>query len=203
MRRFPCWQAATSHEPGERSPDRDLRSHLLTGLLRELGDEPAQDWKRRARLLNKLDAPTRYPDALGDELPADVFGPEDRRLCRRLGSSDCIAQLGGRTTDLRLSRGVDQATTRLERARSAAPPTSPWTLLGEIARTSVAGLALAVGYAGLAWQPGSELLLLIELQLGWESLRNRRGVLRGRSGRAYADAHDLRQIGGAEDASQK
>ena len=77
MRRFPCWQAATSHEPGERSPDRDLRSHLLTGLLRELGDEPAQDWQRQARLLDKLYAPTRYPDALGDELPADVFGPED------------------------------------------------------------------------------------------------------------------------------
>ena len=30
-----------------------------------------------ARLLDKLYAPTRYPDALGDELPADVFGPED------------------------------------------------------------------------------------------------------------------------------
>jgi len=89
-----------------------------------------------------------------------------------------MTQLGGRTTDLRLSRGVDQATTRLERARSA----------------------------GLAWRPGSELWLLIELQMGWERLRNRRGILSGRSGRAYADAHYLRQIGGAEDgedASQK
>ena len=57
--------------------DRDLRSHSLTGLLRELGDQPAQDWQRQARLLDKLYAPTRYPDALGDELPADVFGPED------------------------------------------------------------------------------------------------------------------------------
>jgi HEPN domain-containing protein len=28
-------------------------------------------------VLDKLYAPTRYPDALGDELPADVFGPED------------------------------------------------------------------------------------------------------------------------------
>ena len=76
-RRFPCYQAATSREPGERSPDRDLRSHSLTGLLRELGDGPAQDWQRQARLLDTLYAPTRCPDALDDELPADVFGPED------------------------------------------------------------------------------------------------------------------------------
>jgi HEPN domain-containing protein len=27
--------------------------------------------------LDKLYAPTRYPDALGDEAPMDVFGPED------------------------------------------------------------------------------------------------------------------------------
>ena len=57
--------------------DRDLRSHSLTGLLRELGEESAQLWQRQARLLDKLYAPTRHPDALGDELPADVFGPED------------------------------------------------------------------------------------------------------------------------------
>lgn len=57
--------------------DRDLRSHLLTALLRELGEEPVQRWQRQARVLDKLYAPTRYPDALGDELPAEVFGPED------------------------------------------------------------------------------------------------------------------------------
>ncbi|MEI7665863.1 MAG: HEPN domain-containing protein [Synechococcaceae cyanobacterium ELA263] len=57
--------------------DRDLRSHSLGALLRELGEESAQRWQRQARALDKLYAPTRYPDALGDELPADVFGPED------------------------------------------------------------------------------------------------------------------------------
>lgn len=46
---------------------------------------------------------------------------------------------------------------RLERARSSVPPTSPRTLLGEIARTSLACLALAVGCAGLAWRPGGGL----------------------------------------------
>lgn len=57
--------------------DRDLRSHSLTALLRELDQDHSQRWQRQARVLDKLYAPTRYPDALGDELPADVFGPED------------------------------------------------------------------------------------------------------------------------------
>jgi HEPN domain-containing protein len=57
--------------------DRDLRSHSLTALLRMLDEELAVRWQRQARALDKLYAPTRYPDALGDELPADVFGPED------------------------------------------------------------------------------------------------------------------------------
>jgi HEPN domain-containing protein len=57
--------------------DRDLRSHSLTALLRMLDEELALRWQRQARVLDKLYAPTRYPDALGDELPADVFGPED------------------------------------------------------------------------------------------------------------------------------
>ena len=57
--------------------DRDLRSHSLMALLRALDDSLAHRWQRQARVLDKLYAPTRYPDALGDELPADVFGPED------------------------------------------------------------------------------------------------------------------------------
>jgi HEPN domain-containing protein len=57
--------------------DRDLRSHSLKALLQELDQAHAQRWQRQARVLDKLYAPTRYPDALGDELPADVFGPED------------------------------------------------------------------------------------------------------------------------------
>jgi HEPN domain-containing protein len=57
--------------------DRDLRSHSLKALLQELDQAHAQHWQRQARVLDKLYAPTRYPDALGDELPAEVFGPED------------------------------------------------------------------------------------------------------------------------------
>ncbi len=76
-----CFQA---QQVGEKAllaaEDRDLRSHSLMALLRELGEDPAQRWQRPARLLDKLYAPTRYPDALGDELPSAVFGPEDAAL---------------------------------------------------------------------------------------------------------------------------
>lgn len=76
-----CFQAQQVGEKAIKAllaaEDRDLRSHSLTHLLRELGPEPAVRWQRQARVLDKLYAPTRYPDALGDELPADVFGPED------------------------------------------------------------------------------------------------------------------------------
>jgi HEPN domain-containing protein len=57
--------------------DRDLRTHSLTGLLRELGEGIEECWRVTARQLDKLYVPTRYPDALGDEAPMDVFGPED------------------------------------------------------------------------------------------------------------------------------
>lgn len=46
-------------------------------MLRELGPEALERWQLQARALDKLYAPTRYPDALGDEAPMDVFGPED------------------------------------------------------------------------------------------------------------------------------
>jgi HEPN domain-containing protein len=76
-----CFQAQQVGEKAIKAllaaEDRDLRSHSLTALLRELGPEPAVRWQRQARVLDKLYAPTRDPDALGDELPADVFGPED------------------------------------------------------------------------------------------------------------------------------
>ena len=68
----------------------------------------------------------------------------------------------------RIASLLDQAAARLERARSSAPPASPWALVGDIVRTSVACLALAAGFAGLARAPGSELSLLEELQLSWE-----------------------------------
>ena len=57
--------------------DQDLRSHSLAALLQELGGEASPRWAVQARALDKLYAPTRDPDALGDAAPMDVFGPED------------------------------------------------------------------------------------------------------------------------------
>ena len=45
--------------------------------MRELSGDAQTQWGAQARTLDKLDAPTRYPDALGDMAPLDVFGPED------------------------------------------------------------------------------------------------------------------------------
>jgi hypothetical protein len=82
------------------------------------------------------------------------------------------------------------------------PPTSPWTLLGEIPRTNLVYLALAVGYAGLAWRPGRTLSLLEELQIRWPNWRHHgRGRWSlgqmGRSGPGVVDKEDLRRIGEA------
>ena len=101
----------------------------------------------------------------------------------------------------RIASVLDQAAARLERARSSAPPASPWALVGDIVRTSVACLALAAGFAGLARSPGSELSLLEELQISGHNWRHHRRGPKGRSGRTSADADDLRQIGGAEDGA--
>ena len=54
-----------------------MRSHSLAALLRELSGDAQTQWGAQARTLDKLYAPTRYPDALGDMAPMDVFGPED------------------------------------------------------------------------------------------------------------------------------
>lgn len=91
---------------------------------------------------------------------------------------------------------LDQAAARLERTRNAAPPASPWTLLGDIVRTSVACLALAFGFAGLARRPGRELSLLAELQGACFRLRRSkaRRVDRGNSHDDY-----LRQISEEQD----
>ena len=94
----------------------------------------------------------------------------------------------------RIASLLDQAAARLERARSSAPPASPWALVGDIVRTSVACLALAAGFAGLARRPGSNLSLLAELQMRWDHLRYRRSSQRRGAGSGGADADFFRQL---------
>ncbi len=94
----------------------------------------------------------------------------------------------------RIASLLDQASTRVERARSSAPPASPWALVGDIVRTTVACIALAAGFAGLARAPGSELSLLEELLLDWEHLLYRRSSRRWGAGRGGADSDFFRQL---------
>lgn len=98
----------------------------------------------------------------------------------------------------RISALLDEASARLERARSSAPPASPWALVGDILRTSVACLALAIGFAGLARRPRSERSLLEELEFGWQRLRLRSLNRRRQRSRTAADAEYLLQIGEPE-----
>lgn len=62
---------------------RQARDDLKAAQVLQIAGQAAQSCfqsqqvGKKARLLDKLYAPTRYPDALGDEVPADVFGPED------------------------------------------------------------------------------------------------------------------------------
>ena len=139
--------------------------------------------------------------ALGYLLLAPLLAAANlqRQQSQALASSGKLRRATEQLKRMRQVLNTAATIPELERARSAAPPTSPWTLLGDIVRTSVACLALAVGYACLAWRPGRELSLLEELQISWEHLRYRRGALGERSGRTSADADYLHQIGGAED----
>lgn len=50
----------------------------------------------------------------------------------------------------------------------------PWTLLGDITGTTVASLALAVGFAGLSEVGNSGFSLLAQLQAAWFRLQSRR-----------------------------
>ena len=101
-----CFQAQQVGEKAIKAllaaDDRDLRSHSLSALLREVGAEPAERWQRQARVLDKLYAPTRYPDALGDDLPAAVFGPEDATAALEAAA----ALLGWAGEALEASNGV-------------------------------------------------------------------------------------------------
>jgi hypothetical protein len=79
---------------------------------------------------------------------------------------------------IRANALLDQAVARLSRAKAAAPPINPWMLLPSIARNSVASLALALAFAGLAQRPGSESSLLAELIHGLEMSLLRRQITR-------------------------
>jgi hypothetical protein len=101
----------------------------------------------------------------------------------------------------RIASLLDQASAQLERARSSAPRASPWVLVGDIVCASVACLALAAGFAGLARRPGSELSLLQEWQRGWDHWQWRlrqRGSSRG----AGTDEDDyIRELSAKQDLS--
>lgn len=103
----------------------------------------------------------------------------------------------------RVSSLLDEASARLERARSATTPASPWALLGDILRTSAACLALAAGFAGLARRPASTLSLLTELELGWIGLRDRMARRRRSAGPGGADPDYFQRLSEQAEAEEE
>lgn len=98
----------------------------------------------------------------------------------------------------RVNALLDQAVAQVAHAQASRPPLHPWILLPEIARTSIACLALAVGFAGLARRPGSDLSLLQELQDGLDRLWFRQRFQR-RNRQTLSDDEYLRQLSGNQE----
>ena len=89
---------------------------------------------------------------------------------------------------------LDQASAQVARQKQQLPPSNPWSLLSELLRNAFASLALAIGFAGLARRGRSNFSLLVELQLGWQRLRNRKASLRRAAGPGGADSDFFRQL---------
>lgn len=79
---------------------------------------------------------------------------------------------------IRVNEVLDRVGEELTRAKAAAPRPNPLMLLPTFARDSVISLAFAVGFAGLAQRPGSEISLLAELIGRFEFGLQRRQISR-------------------------
>lgn len=89
-----------------------------------------------------------------------------------------------------------QAEQQIARERQQTAPGSPWRLLPDLLRHSVAYVALAIGFAALAQRPGRPITLLQDWQL-----QRRRRLERRRLRRAATDTEQdyLRQLAGPDD----
>jgi hypothetical protein len=63
---------------------------------------------------------------------------------------------------------IDQAAAQVSRQRRALPSTNLWSLFPELLRNAFASLALAIGFAALAWRRSSTIPFLGELHVGWD-----------------------------------
>lgn len=78
----------------------------------------------------------------------------------------------------RLEALLDQASAQVRREQSAMASANRWRVLPQILRTTLACLALFLGFAGLARRRDRELSWLMELQGQWETLQDQLGSRR-------------------------
>jgi hypothetical protein len=91
---------------------------------------------------------------------------------------------------------LQQAEQQIVRERQQAAPVSPWQLLPDLLRNTVAFGALAIGFAALAQRPGQPITLLQEWQFSRELRLQRR--LRRRAA-AGTDQEFVREMIGPDD----
>ena len=91
---------------------------------------------------------------------------------------------------------LEQAEQQIVREREQTAPTSPWRLLPDLLRNSVAFGALAIGFAALARRPGQPISLLQEWQFRRQQRLQRR---RSRHEAAGIGEDYLRQLIGPDD----
>lgn len=116
---------------------------------------------------------------------AAMQGPKLNEVDRTLP----LPQLRSRVNEL-----LDEAMAQVSRAKTAATPADTWTLLNNVARTTVSSLALSVGFAGLAKPVGAQDSLLQELQGGLFRLHLRRRHNRRTQGGASNEMDYIRQL---------
>jgi AraC-like DNA-binding protein len=146
-----------------------LLPSLDSAALQQQAGQSSQQLARISRATSQLEALRAAVQS--------ATSPQDlgQRLAVLQGRQLEPADQGLSLPDLRrrVNAVLDQAAGQIARQKAAIPAVTPWRLAPEILRTSVACLALAVGFAGLAARAKSERSLLAELLWGWEGLGNR------------------------------
>lgn len=142
---------------------------LASAALQQQAGQSSQQLARISRATSQLEAlraavqSATSPQDLGQRL-AVLQGPQLEPADQGLSLPDLRR---------RVNAVLDQAAGQIARQKAAIPAVTPWRLAPEILRTSVACLALAAGFAGLAARAKSERSFLAVLLWRCEGLGNR------------------------------
>ena len=162
---------------------------LTSAVLQQQGNQARERVTRVSRATSQLEAlraavrSATSPQDLGQRLAA-LQGPQ-------LEASDqglSLEQLRQRVNAV-----LDQAAAQIAREQAAIPVQNPWRLAPEILRTSLACLALATGFAGLAQRKDAEVSFLADLLWRLEYLLSRFRLPRAKRNGAVVSPQQMMQ----------